>query len=39
VLESIEGVRQFEQHVKLGIQEQTFVERKNLVNANCRVQG
>lgn len=30
----IEGVRQFEQHVKLGTWEQTFFERKNVINVN-----
>lgn len=30
----IEGVRQFEQHVKLGTWEQTFLERKNVINVN-----
>lgn len=40
VLKRIEGVRQFEQHVKLGTWEQTFVERKKLMLiVDGRVQG
>lgn len=39
VLKRIEGVRQFEQHIKFGTWEQTFVERKNFINVDCRVQG